>query len=181
MLFCVGHLVRILSTMGGKLSPFWKTPDQKEREGKLILPRQLDAEDEIANYASINDSATSCAPCAGIARRSCVNCPTCQGTGRIPRGRWFFLVSAFWAFRGWYRSLCLKTVVESVGLYCIQSRNVLSWYLQLTCDFYGLPLLQEDGVGRQMVLSLGDYSKHTLEPLENCCFCREMGTLRLKS
>ncbi|XP_040981551.1 transmembrane protein 106A isoform X2 [Aquila chrysaetos chrysaetos] len=71
--------------MGGKLSPFWKTPDQKEREGKLILPRQLDAEGEIANYASINDSATSCAPCAGIARRSCVNCPTCQGTGRIPR------------------------------------------------------------------------------------------------
>ncbi|XP_010583947.1 PREDICTED: transmembrane protein 106A [Haliaeetus leucocephalus] len=71
--------------MGGKLSPFWKTPDQKEREGKLILPRQLDAEGEIANYASINDSATSCAPCAGIARQSCVNCPTCQGTGRIPR------------------------------------------------------------------------------------------------
>ncbi|KAM9657038.1 transmembrane protein 106A isoform 2-T2 [Morphnus guianensis] len=71
--------------MGGKLSPFWKTPDQKEREGKLILPRQPDAEGEIANYASINDSATSCAPCAGIARRSCVNCPTCQGTGRIPR------------------------------------------------------------------------------------------------
>uniref|UniRef100_A0A8B9Z8X4 Transmembrane protein 106A n=1 Tax=Buteo japonicus TaxID=224669 RepID=A0A8B9Z8X4_9AVES len=56
-------------------------------EGKLILPRQLDAEGEIANYASINDSATSCAPCVGIARRSCVNCPTCQGTGRIPRGR----------------------------------------------------------------------------------------------
>uniref|UniRef100_A0A8B9ZCP0 Transmembrane protein 106A n=1 Tax=Buteo japonicus TaxID=224669 RepID=A0A8B9ZCP0_9AVES len=71
--------------MGGKLSLFWKTPDQKEREGKLILPRQLDAEGEIANYASINDSATSCAPCVGIARRSCVNCPTCQGTGRIPR------------------------------------------------------------------------------------------------
>uniref|UniRef100_A0A8B9Z9F6 Transmembrane protein 106A n=1 Tax=Buteo japonicus TaxID=224669 RepID=A0A8B9Z9F6_9AVES len=85
MHFCVGHLVRILSTMGGKLSLFWKTPDQKEREGKLILPRQLDAEGEIANYASINDSATSCAPCVGIARRSCVNCPTCQGTGRIPR------------------------------------------------------------------------------------------------
>ncbi|NXI91084.1 T106A protein, partial [Psophia crepitans] len=57
----------------------------KESEGKLILPRQLDAEDEIASYASINDSATSCAPCVGIARRSCVNCPTCQGTGRIPR------------------------------------------------------------------------------------------------
>ncbi|NWH52464.1 T106A protein, partial [Fregata magnificens] len=56
----------------------------KESEGKLILPRQLDAEDEITNYASINDSATSCVPCVGIARRSYVNCPTCQGTGRIP-------------------------------------------------------------------------------------------------
>lgn len=70
--------------MGGKLSLFWKTPDQKESEGKLILPRQLDAEDEITNYASINDSATSCMPYVGIAHRSYVNCPTCQGTGRIP-------------------------------------------------------------------------------------------------
>uniref|UniRef100_A0A8C0I7T5 Transmembrane protein 106A n=1 Tax=Bubo bubo TaxID=30461 RepID=A0A8C0I7T5_BUBBB len=52
-------------------------------EDKLILPRQLDAEDEIRDYASISDSATSC---AGTARRSYVNCPTCQGTGRIPGG-----------------------------------------------------------------------------------------------
>ncbi|KAM6334067.1 transmembrane protein 106A isoform 1-T1 [Alca torda] len=82
MRFCVGCLVRILPlTMGGKLSRLWKTPDQKETEDKLILPRQLDAEDEIANYASINDSAASC---VGVARQSCVNCPTCQGTGRIP-------------------------------------------------------------------------------------------------
>ncbi|NWX51316.1 T106A protein, partial [Steatornis caripensis] len=66
-------------------SPFWKSSDQKQSEGKLILPRQLDAEDEIASYASINDSAASCGPCMGIARQSCVNCPTCQGTGRIPR------------------------------------------------------------------------------------------------
>ena len=70
--------------MGGKLSLFCKTPGQKESEGKLILPRQLDAEDEITNYASINDSATAC---VGTARRSYVNCPTCQGTGRIPGGR----------------------------------------------------------------------------------------------
>ncbi|XP_054080335.1 transmembrane protein 106A isoform X2 [Rissa tridactyla] len=67
--------------MGGELSRLWKTPDQKESEDKLILPRQLDAGDEIANYASINDSATSC---VGIARQSCINCPTCRGTGRIP-------------------------------------------------------------------------------------------------
>uniref|UniRef100_A0A8C3GFH3 Transmembrane protein 106A n=1 Tax=Cairina moschata TaxID=8855 RepID=A0A8C3GFH3_CAIMO len=73
--------------MGGKISQFWKTSDQKESEGKLILPGQLDAEDEIANYASINggDSATPGMLGAGILRRSCVNCPTCQGTGRIPR------------------------------------------------------------------------------------------------
>ncbi|KAM6368500.1 transmembrane protein 106A isoform 2-T2 [Pluvialis apricaria] len=67
--------------MGGKFSQFWRTTDQKESEDKLILPRQLDAEDEIANYASINDTATSC---VGIAHQSSVNCPTCQGTGRIP-------------------------------------------------------------------------------------------------
>ncbi|NXR01352.1 T106A protein, partial [Sagittarius serpentarius] len=57
----------------------------KESEGKLILPRQPDAEDEITNYASINDSAMSSAPSVGIACRSYVNCPTCQGTARIPR------------------------------------------------------------------------------------------------
>ncbi|NXN65838.1 T106A protein, partial [Himantopus himantopus] len=68
--------------MGGKLSQFWKTTDRKESEDKHILPRQLGAEDEIANYASINDTGTSC---VSIARQSYVNCPTCQGTGRIPR------------------------------------------------------------------------------------------------
>ncbi|XP_009460195.1 PREDICTED: transmembrane protein 106A [Nipponia nippon] len=71
--------------MGGKLALFWRAPDQKESEGKQILPRQLDAEGEIANYASINASAMSRVPCAGIARRGHVSCPTCQGTGRIPR------------------------------------------------------------------------------------------------
>lgn len=70
--------------MGGKLSQFWKTTDEKESEDKLILPKQLDAEDEIADYASITDTATSC---VGIARQSYVNCPTCQGTGRIPGGK----------------------------------------------------------------------------------------------
>ncbi|NWR78469.1 T106A protein, partial [Centropus unirufus] len=68
--------------MGGKISRLSKTPDQKETESKVILPRQLDDEGEIANYASINDSAVSC---VGTARQSCVNCPTCRGTGRIPR------------------------------------------------------------------------------------------------
>ncbi|NWX20128.1 T106A protein, partial [Aegotheles bennettii] len=63
-------------------SPFWKAPDQKESEGKVILPRQPDAGDEIGNYASINSSAASC---VGTARQSYTNCLTCRGTGRIPR------------------------------------------------------------------------------------------------
>lgn len=150
MHFCVGHLVRILlSTMGGKLSPFWKTPDQKESESKPILPRQLDAEDEIPSYASINDSVTSCVPCVGIARRSYVNCPTCQGTGRIPGGRWFFRVLCQ-CFLSLLRFVCVslpKDLGWTSWFYCIQSRNVLPWYHQLTCDFCGLPLLGEDGMG----------------------------------
>ncbi|XP_010222317.1 PREDICTED: transmembrane protein 106A [Tinamus guttatus] len=74
--------------MGEKLSQFWKASDQKENEGKLILPRPKGAEDEIAGYASINgeDPAVSCA-----GSRSCVNCPTCQGTGRIPRVSYLLL------------------------------------------------------------------------------------------
>ncbi|NXL46441.1 T106A protein, partial [Podilymbus podiceps] len=68
--------------MGGKLSQLWKAADQKESEGKQILPGHLDAEDGITSYASINDSAVSC---VHITHRSYVSCPTCQGTGRIPR------------------------------------------------------------------------------------------------
>ncbi|NWJ10802.1 T106A protein, partial [Crypturellus undulatus] len=70
--------------MGGKLSQFWKASDQKENEGKLILPRPRAAEGELAGYASINGEDPA-ASCAGVGSRSCVNCPTCQGTGRIPR------------------------------------------------------------------------------------------------
>ncbi|NXW95344.1 T106A protein, partial [Alopecoenas beccarii] len=66
-------------------SEFWKTADQKEREGKRILPKQLDAKDEVASYASIGDSTMSRVSCADVAPRRCINCPTCQGTGRIPR------------------------------------------------------------------------------------------------
>ncbi|NXX83915.1 T106A protein, partial [Urocolius indicus] len=66
--------------MGGNLSLFSKTPDQKE-----ILPKQSNAEGGISNYAAVDSSAESCVPCVGGAHRSYVNCPTCQGTGRIPR------------------------------------------------------------------------------------------------
>ncbi|XP_025910261.1 transmembrane protein 106A isoform X2 [Nothoprocta perdicaria] len=67
-----------------KLSQFWKASARKEGEGKLILPRPKGAEGEIAGYASINGEDPAL-PCVGTGSRSCVNCPTCQGTGRIPR------------------------------------------------------------------------------------------------
>ncbi|XP_019355949.1 transmembrane protein 106A isoform X2 [Alligator mississippiensis] len=67
--------------MGESLSNLWKGSGQKESEP--VLPKKSIAEDEVSGYGSIN--ATSCAPCLGIASRGCVNCPTCQGTGRIPR------------------------------------------------------------------------------------------------
>ncbi|NWI14096.1 T106A protein, partial [Crypturellus soui] len=63
---------------------FCKASDQKQNEGKLILPRPRGAEGELAGYASINGEDPA-ASCAAAGSRSCVNCPTCQGTGRIPR------------------------------------------------------------------------------------------------
>nr|XP_023967133.2 transmembrane protein 106A isoform X3 [Chrysemys picta bellii] len=76
-----------LSTMGETFSRFWKVSDQKERGGKSILRRKSADEDEVTNYGTINggDSAASCMPCVGTVSRGCINCPTCQGTGRIPR------------------------------------------------------------------------------------------------
>ncbi|XP_050791073.1 transmembrane protein 106A isoform X1 [Gopherus flavomarginatus] len=73
--------------MGQMFSQFWKVSDQKERGGKSILRRKSADEDEVTNYGTINggDSAASCMPCVGTVSRGCINCPTCQGTGRIPR------------------------------------------------------------------------------------------------
>ncbi|XP_034611691.1 transmembrane protein 106A [Trachemys scripta elegans] len=73
--------------MGETFSQFWKVSDQKERGGKSILRRKSADEDEVTNYGTINggDSAASCMPCVGTVSRGCINCPTCQGTGRIPR------------------------------------------------------------------------------------------------
>ncbi|XP_061444404.1 transmembrane protein 106A [Rhineura floridana] len=61
---------------------------KKEREGQSVLQKSSSGEDEASYYGSINggDAAeVSCAPCAGVANRGSVTCPTCQGTGRIPR------------------------------------------------------------------------------------------------
>ncbi|XP_074915844.1 transmembrane protein 106A isoform X3 [Chelonoidis abingdonii] len=83
----VPHAQSQLSTMGETFSQFWKVSDQKERGGKSILRRKSAGEDEVTNYGTINggDSAASCMPCVGTVSRGCINCPTCQGTGRIPR------------------------------------------------------------------------------------------------
>uniref|UniRef100_A0A8D0GGA1 Transmembrane protein 106A n=1 Tax=Sphenodon punctatus TaxID=8508 RepID=A0A8D0GGA1_SPHPU len=70
------------------LSWFRKLCSRQEREGELIVPKKPAAGDDVSGYASINggDAASpSCMPYVGIASRGCVNCPTCQGTGRIPR------------------------------------------------------------------------------------------------
>ncbi|XP_067397522.1 transmembrane protein 106A isoform X2 [Emydura macquarii macquarii] len=87
MFFFLGLVKNSLPTMGETFSQFWKVSDQKESEGKSFLSRKMAGEDEVPNYATINggDSAASCMPCVGTVSRGCVNCPTCQGTGRIPR------------------------------------------------------------------------------------------------
>ncbi|KFP26907.1 Transmembrane protein 106A, partial [Colius striatus] len=54
--------------------------DQKE-----ILPRKRNAQNAVTNYASVASCAESRVPCVCVARRSYVNCPTCWGTGKIPR------------------------------------------------------------------------------------------------
>ncbi|KAJ7313452.1 hypothetical protein JRQ81_004835 [Phrynocephalus forsythii] len=57
-------------------------------ESDSILQKSPSAEDKGSSYASINegDSAdVSCVPFAGLGSRDYVTCPTCQGTGRIPR------------------------------------------------------------------------------------------------
>ncbi|XP_062840384.1 transmembrane protein 106A [Anolis carolinensis] len=63
-------------------------PGSETDEGKSILQKSPSAKDKESYYASINEGDSvdvSCVPCAGIASRDSVTCPTCQGTGRIPR------------------------------------------------------------------------------------------------
>ncbi|XP_060111891.1 transmembrane protein 106A [Heteronotia binoei] len=64
---------------------FWK--DTVE-EGQPVVQKGKCAEKEKSCYASINGGDTadvSSVPCASIASRGSVTCPTCCGTGRIPR------------------------------------------------------------------------------------------------
>lgn len=62
-------------------------------ESKSIMQKNSYAENETSRYASINGadpSEVSCVPCGNHTNRGFVTCPTCQGTGRIPRGRYIF-------------------------------------------------------------------------------------------
>lgn len=91
---------RSLHAMGESPLWFWKLLAWKDRaqEGQPIVQKDQRAETEKSSYASINGGETagvSCVPCASITSQSSVTCPTCQGTGRIPRGR-FCSPVLFW-------------------------------------------------------------------------------------
>ncbi|XP_073091750.1 transmembrane protein 106A isoform X2 [Manis javanica] len=57
-----------------------------EDENKAILPPDSAIGSKAATYSSTHSSKTcSCVPCKGAAGASFVTCPTCQGSGEIPR------------------------------------------------------------------------------------------------
>nr|XP_056720676.1 transmembrane protein 106A [Euleptes europaea] len=73
-------------------SPSWfpKLPAWKDavEEGQPIVQKDQCAEKDESCYGSINGGETadvSCVPCPSFSSRGSVTCPTCQGTGRIPR------------------------------------------------------------------------------------------------
>lgn len=59
-------------------------------EIKSILPPNSAIGGKAASYSSIGSSKSfcSCVPCKGAAGANFVTCPTCQGSGEIPRGEW---------------------------------------------------------------------------------------------
>ncbi|KAJ6650521.1 hypothetical protein lerEdw1_006641 [Lerista edwardsae] len=63
-------------------------PEKEAEEDKSIVQKSSSVKDETPSYASINGGDASEAtnmPSTVIASRGSVTCPTCQGTGRIPR------------------------------------------------------------------------------------------------
>uniref|UniRef100_A0A2D4GCS2 Transmembrane protein 106A n=2 Tax=Micrurus corallinus TaxID=54390 RepID=A0A2D4GCS2_MICCO len=61
---------------------------KETEESKSIMQKNSYAENETPCYGSINGadaSEVSCVPCGNHTNRGFVTCPTCQGTGRIPR------------------------------------------------------------------------------------------------
>uniref|UniRef100_A0A670ZNB6 Transmembrane protein 106A n=1 Tax=Pseudonaja textilis TaxID=8673 RepID=A0A670ZNB6_PSETE len=61
---------------------------KETEESKSIMQKNSCAENKTSCYGSINGadaSEVSCVPCGNHTSRGFVTCPTCQGTGRIPR------------------------------------------------------------------------------------------------
>ncbi|KAM3823152.1 transmembrane protein 106A-like isoform 1-T3 [Vipera latastei] len=61
---------------------------KEAEESKSIEQKNSYAENKASSYGSINGadaSEVSCVPCGNHTSRGFVTCPTCQGTGRIPR------------------------------------------------------------------------------------------------
>uniref|UniRef100_A0A670J0L8 Transmembrane protein 106A n=1 Tax=Podarcis muralis TaxID=64176 RepID=A0A670J0L8_PODMU len=64
--------------------------EEEKGERDSLREKSSGDEDEAPYYGTINGgnaAEASCAPCVGAASRGSVTCPTCQGTGRIPRGK----------------------------------------------------------------------------------------------
>ncbi|XP_053217698.1 transmembrane protein 106A [Podarcis raffonei] len=62
--------------------------EEEKGERDSLREKSSGDEDEAPYYGTINGgnvAEASCAPCVGAASRGSVTCPTCQGTGRIPR------------------------------------------------------------------------------------------------
>lgn len=68
-----------------------------EDENKAILPPDSAIGSKAATYSSTHSSKTcSCVPCKGAAGASFVTCPTCQGSGEIPRGELLKALETTW-------------------------------------------------------------------------------------
>lgn len=62
----------------------------QEEENKLIPPHHPAIGSKAASYSSTGSRKSFCSgvPCEGAAGASFVTCPTCRGSGEIPRGEW---------------------------------------------------------------------------------------------
>lgn len=76
---------------------FSQLGSQKD-ENKSILPPDPTIGRKSASYSSTNSSKVfcSCVPCERATGASFVICPTCQGSGEIPRGEWPKALKVAW-------------------------------------------------------------------------------------
>ena len=70
----------------------------RENENKSILSPDPAFGSKAASYSSTTSSKPfcSCVPCERAAGVSFVTCPTCQGSGEIPRGEWPQALEVAW-------------------------------------------------------------------------------------